>query len=62
MIIIKVDCCGRPQMLCGLSVWTSSDAMWAKGLNNFNVSLIPLTYLSVCLMLLNNFKCIPDTS
>ena len=32
MIIIKVDCCGRPQTLCGLSVWTSSDAMRAKGL------------------------------
>ena len=32
MIIIKVDCCGRPQTLCGLSIWTSSDAMRAKGL------------------------------
>ena len=32
MIIIKIDCCGHPQMLCSLSVWTSSDAMQAKGL------------------------------
>ena len=32
MIIIKIDCCGHPQMLCGLSVWTLSDAMRAKGL------------------------------
>ena len=32
MIIIKIDCCGRPQMLCSLSIWTSSDAMQAKGL------------------------------
>ena len=34
MIIIKVDCCGRPQTLCGLSVWTSSDAMRAKELKH----------------------------
>ena len=33
MIIIKIDCCGRPQTLCGLSIWMSSDAMRAKGLN-----------------------------
>ena len=32
MIIIKIDCCGYPQTLCGFSIWTSSDAMWAKGL------------------------------
>ena len=32
MIIIKINCCRRPQMLCSLSIWMSSDAMWAKGL------------------------------
>ena len=39
MIIIKVDCCGRPQMLCGLSIWTSSDAMQAKGLKSETLSV-----------------------
>ena len=34
MIIIKIDCCGCPQTLCGLSIWMSADAMWAKGLRN----------------------------
>ena len=32
MIIIKIDCCGCPQTLCGLNVWMSSDVMQAKGL------------------------------
>ena len=33
MIIIKIDCCGCSQMLCSLSIWMLSDAMWAKGLS-----------------------------
>ena len=33
MMIIKIDCCGHPQMLCSLSIWMSSDVMWVKGLN-----------------------------
>ena len=45
MIIIKVDCCGRPQTLCGLSIWTSSDAMQAKGLKEvFSVMFRHLKY------------------
>ena len=37
MIIIKIDCCGRPQMLCGLSVWISSDTMRVKGLKEWGL-------------------------
>ena len=33
MIIIKIDCCGHPQTLCGLSIWMSSDVMQVKGLS-----------------------------
>ena len=45
MIIIKIDCCGCPQTLCGLSVWTSSDAMRAKGLIWFKVTILSLVAL-----------------
>ena len=36
MIIIKIDCCGHPQMLCSLSIWMFSDAMQVKGLSKGN--------------------------
>ena len=34
MIIIKIDCHGHPQMLCGLNIWMLSDTMQVKGLSN----------------------------
>ena len=39
MIIIKIDCCGHPQMLCSLSIWTSSDIMQTKGLSTSSFGL-----------------------
>ena len=33
MILIKIDCCGHSQTLCGLSVWSLSVAVRAIGLN-----------------------------
>ena len=46
MILIKIDCSGHSQMLCGLSVWSLLVAMWAKGLSNSTYILICTIYSS----------------
>ena len=56
MIIIKIDCCGHPQMLYSLSIWMLSDAMQAKGLTN-----LYLLYLSFPLNFCNFFPTLGTT-